>query len=55
MELGLLRGLFTLTLLVLFIALIATTFSRRRKGIYDAAARVALEDDAALRPEDLRK
>jgi len=53
--LGLLRGLFTLILLILFLALIATTFSKRRKGTYDAAARLALEDGDDLRPEELRK
>ena len=50
-----LKTLFTLILLVLFLALTATTFSRRRKGSYDAAARLALEDGDELRPEDLRK
>ena len=53
--LGLLRGLFTLILLVLFLALVATTFSRRRSGTYDAAARLALDEGDELRPEDLRK
>jgi cbb3-type cytochrome oxidase subunit 3 len=53
--LALLRGLFTLTLLVLFVAMIATTFSKRRKGSYEAAARLALDDGDELRPEDLGK
>ena len=53
--LGLLRGLVTLILLVLFLALVAATFSRRRRATYDAAARLALDEGDELRPEDLRK
>ena len=45
MEIGLVRGVITLILLVLFIGLCAFSFSRRRRTEYDAAARMPLMDD----------
>ena len=41
---GIVRGIITLLLLVLFIALTAATWSRRRSAVYDAAARQPLEE-----------
>lgn len=41
---GLARGLITLVLLVLFIAMTLATFSRRRRAAYEEAARMPLED-----------
>lgn len=42
---GILRGVITLTLLVLFIALIAWAWSGRRKKLFDSMARMALDED----------
>jgi len=41
---GTVRGIITLVLMVLFIALTVATWSRRRKPMYDAAARLPLEE-----------
>jgi cytochrome c oxidase cbb3-type subunit 4 len=43
---GTVRGLITLALLLLFIALIAWAWSDRRKKTFDAMARMALDDDS---------
>jgi cytochrome c oxidase cbb3-type subunit 4 len=43
---GILRGLITLALLLLFIALVVWAWSDRRKKTFDAMARMALDDDA---------
>lgn len=51
---SLVRGLITLVLLVLFIALVAATWSRRRQGEFDAAARLPLEEGGAQSPGDIR-
>ena len=42
---GIVRGLITLALLVLFIALVAWAWSDRRKKTFDSMARMALEDE----------
>jgi cytochrome c oxidase cbb3-type subunit IV len=42
---GILRGLITLALLLLFVALVAWAWSERRKKVFDAMARMALEED----------
>jgi cytochrome c oxidase cbb3-type subunit 4 len=43
---GILRGLITLALLLLFVALVVWAWSDRRKKTFDAMARMALDDDA---------
>ncbi len=45
MDIGTLRGLVTLTLLVAFVALVISAWSKRRKTEYDELARMPLEDD----------
>jgi cytochrome c oxidase cbb3-type subunit 4 len=45
---GILRGLITLALLLLFIALVVWAWSDRRKKTFDAMARMALDDDAPV-------
>ncbi len=45
MEIGIVRGVITVVLLVLFIGLCAFSFSRRRRAEYDAAAHLPLMDD----------
>jgi len=45
MDAGTLRGLFTVVMLVLFIAICFWAFSGRRKGTFDAMARMPLEPD----------
>jgi cytochrome c oxidase cbb3-type subunit IV len=45
MDMGTVRGLLTAILLVLFIGLVAWTWSRKRKKEYDEAAQMPLDDD----------
>ncbi len=45
MDMGTVRGLLTAILLVLFIGLVAWTWSRKRKPEYDEAAKMPLNDD----------
>jgi cbb3-type cytochrome oxidase subunit 3 len=45
MNVGIVRGLITGTLLVLFVWLVAWAWSRRRAPVFDAAARAPLEED----------
>lgn len=47
MDAGTWRGLFAVVMLVLFIGLWAWAWSGRRKPVFDAAARLPLEDSAA--------
>ncbi len=42
---GILRGVATLLLLILFISLIAWAWSGRRKKVFDSMARMALDED----------
>ena len=55
MEIDLFRGLVTVALLVLFIALIAWTWSRKRKDTYEKAARMPLNDDDRPASENLKE
>jgi len=52
MHMGDLRGLITVVLLILFVALWAWTWSRKHKKKFDEAARLPLEDDEAPPRED---
>ena len=45
MDIGTIRGIVTALLLVLFVWLVAWAWSRRRAPLFDAAARVPLEDE----------
>lgn len=45
MDIGTFRGLLTVILMVLFIALVFWAYSRRRKADFSAAARLPLEDN----------
>lgn len=45
MEIGTLRGLITLALLIAFVALVIWAWSKRRKADFDKLARMPLEDD----------
>jgi len=46
MDIGLIRGLLTATILVLFLGIWAWSFSRSRKSDFEAASRLPLGDDA---------
>ena len=46
MDLGVIRGIITGVLLVLFVWLVAWAWSKARKTEFDAAARLPLEEDA---------
>jgi len=49
----LIRGLVTLTLLILFLCLTVWAWSARRKPLFDAMARLPLEDqETAVKPEN---
>jgi cytochrome c oxidase cbb3-type subunit 4 len=43
-DIGTVRGLVTLALMVAFIAIVAWAYSKRRRADFDAAARLPLED-----------
>ena len=45
MDIGTVRGLVTLALLLAFVALVIWAFGKRRKAEFDALARMPLEDD----------
>lgn len=45
MDMGMLRGVITAALLVLFVALWITSWSRKRKQAFDEAARLPLAED----------
>jgi len=45
MDAGTLRGLFTLVMLAAFAGVVAWAWSQKRKGDFDAAAQLPLEDD----------
>jgi cytochrome c oxidase cbb3-type subunit 4 len=45
MDSGTVRGLFTLAMLVAFLALVVWAWSKRRKADFDQLARMPLEDD----------
>ena len=53
MEIDLFRGLVTAVLLILFVALIAWTWSQKRNNTFDEAARMPLEESE--RPADSKK
>ncbi|HLT91426.1 MAG TPA: CcoQ/FixQ family Cbb3-type cytochrome c oxidase assembly chaperone [Woeseiaceae bacterium] len=55
MDMGIVRGLVTAVLLVLFTAIWIASWSRKRKTDFDEAARLPLVDDEApARPEERR-
>jgi len=43
---GIVRGIITVALLVLFLILVAWAWSGRRKQLFDSMARMPLEEDA---------
>jgi len=47
MDIGLVRGLITATLLILFLGIWAWSWSRKRHADFEAAARLPLGDDDA--------
>jgi cytochrome c oxidase cbb3-type subunit 4 len=54
MDIDLFRGLVTLVLFLLFIALILWAWSDRRRADFEAAARLAVDDDDAPRSGEAR-
>lgn len=50
MDIGTVRGLITLAILILFVGLWAWSWSRKRKPEYDAAAQLPLADDDGRPP-----
>jgi cytochrome c oxidase cbb3-type subunit IV len=45
MDIGVVRGLFTAAILLLFLGIWAWSWSRKRRSDFDAAAQLPLEDD----------
>jgi cytochrome c oxidase cbb3-type subunit 4 len=52
MDIGLIRGLITVTLLALFIGLWFWSWSRKRQPEYEAASQLPLEEDTDHPPAD---
>jgi cytochrome c oxidase cbb3-type subunit 4 len=46
MDIGTIRGLLTALLLILFLGIVIWSFSRKRKGEFERAAKLPLEDDS---------
>jgi cytochrome c oxidase cbb3-type subunit 4 len=46
MDMGIVRGLITLSILVLFLGIWAWSWSRKRHTDFDAASRLPLDDDS---------
>ena len=55
MDAGLLRGIFTALMLVLFIGICFWAYSGKRKHVFDAAARLPLESDNEPPPGPARR
>jgi cytochrome c oxidase cbb3-type subunit IV len=51
MDIGTVRGLITVALLIAFIALVFWAYSKRRKADFDELARMPLEDDSPARDQ----
>jgi cytochrome c oxidase cbb3-type subunit 4 len=49
---GIVRGLITVALLILFVMLVAWAWSGRRKQLFDSMARMPLEEDADAAPPE---
>ena len=47
MDISVIHGLWTLVLIVVFVAIVVWAFSRKRKAAFDAAARIPIDDDEA--------
>jgi cytochrome c oxidase cbb3-type subunit IV len=45
MDIGTIRGLITLALLIAFVALVVYVYGKRRKAEFDEMARMPLEED----------
>jgi cbb3-type cytochrome oxidase subunit 3 len=51
MDMGIVRGLFTLVLFVAFVCLVITVYSASRADEFDRASRLPLEEDAIPGPQ----
>ena len=47
-EISIVRGILTLLLMIAFISLVVLLYSRKHRDVFDAAARLPLEDDTAV-------
>lgn len=55
MDMGTFRGILTAVLLVLFVGISVYAWRRGRKGGFDSAARMPLEDDTRPPPSESNK
>jgi cytochrome c oxidase cbb3-type subunit 4 len=55
MDAGLLRGIFTVLMLMLFVCICFWAWSSRRKPVFDAVARLPLESDDGSPPGPARR
>lgn len=52
---GIFQGLFTLVLIILFVALFIQVFSKKRKKDYDDIAKVIFEDDKVKKEQESKQ
>jgi cytochrome c oxidase cbb3-type subunit IV len=52
MDIGIVRGLITLALMLAFVGLVVRVYARGRKADFDAIARLPLEESAAQHEQD---
>jgi len=55
MDIGLARGLITVTLLALFLSLWVWSWSKKRQADFDAASQLPLEEDTDHPPADTKE
>jgi len=54
MDIGTFRGVLTIVLMVLFVALVFWAYSRRRHADFEAAAKLPLDDDIRPKTDERR-
>jgi len=55
MDAGLLRGIFTVVMVILFVGICFWAWSSRRKAVFDAASRLPLESDDGAPPKETQR
>ncbi|AOE50602.1 cbb3-type cytochrome oxidase subunit 3 [Kangiella sediminilitoris] len=55
MDINLIRGILTVILLVLFIGLCFWVFSKKRKSQYEEASKMALEENASIKNNEVKR
>jgi cytochrome c oxidase cbb3-type subunit 4 len=55
MDGALIHSIWTVLLLIVFIAIVAWAWSKKRKSVFDEAARMPLDDDDEVAPKEHHK